>query len=345
MSFNILDITMPSNTAAYVVTTPHKHIEVKEAPYTKPGADQLVIRNHAVAVNPIDWMLPMFGAFQWVKWPFILGSDSAGEVMEVGTGVTRFKPGDRVVAHAVGYEEKINTSTQSSFQLYTVVLEDMTSHIPNDLPYENASVLPLGLSTAACALFQRDQLNLQLPTLHSKATGETVLVWGGSTSVGSNAIQLAVAAGYEVLTTCSPRNFDYCKSLGAAQCFDYNSLEVKEDVIKAMSGRTIAGVLAVGNGSVDAALDILAHCHGHKFISIVSFPEPPSKLQRFVVPQTMFYFLKFLVTTTAKSKLRGIEWKFINGTTLLHNEVGKAIYADFLGQALEAGVYQCKPEP
>ena len=336
---------MPSNTGAYVVTVPQKHIEIREAPYTQPAPDQLVIRNHAVGVNPIDWMLPFFGGFGWLKWPFILGSDSAGEVVEVGSRVTRFKPGDRVVSQALGYDEKINTSTQSSFQLYTVVLEHMTSHIPDHLSYESASVLPLGVSTAACGLFQKEHMGLQLPTINAKPTGKTVLVWGGSSSVGSNAIQLAVAAGYEVFTTCSPRNFDYCKSLGAAQCFDYSAPTVKADIIKAFSGKETAGALAVGKGSTEAALEILADCRGKKFISIVSFPDMPDPKSRFAVPKTLLTFLGFTLNTSIKSKFRGIGWKFVNGSELAHNNVGKAVYVDFLGQALAQGVYQSKPDP
>lgn len=336
---------MPANTAAYVVITPQKHIEVKEAPYTKPAPNQVVIRNRAVAVNPVDWMLPIFGAFGWLKWPFVLGYDSAGEVVEIGSSVTRFKTGDRVLGLAVGQDEKINSSTQSSFQLYTVLLEDLTCSIPDNLSYEAASVLPLGLATAACGLFQKDQLNLQLPTMAPEPTGKTLLIWGGSTSVGTNAIQLAVAAGYEVFATCSPRNFELCKSLGAAQCFDYSSPSVRADIIRAYKGKKTAGALTMGNGAAEAAFDILHHCTGDKFIAMASYPAPANKPKHFVVPQTIFNFLSWTVATTIKSKSRGIGWKFIFGISLMYNEVGKAVFADFLDQALEKGAYQCKPDP
>lgn len=109
------------------------------------------------------------------------------------------------------------------------------------MAYEDAAVLPLALSTAACGLFQKDQLGLEYPSATAKPTGKTLLVWGGSTSVGSNAIQLAVAAGYDVIATASPRNFDYVKGLGAGQVFDYNSSTVVADIVAALHGRTIAG--------------------------------------------------------------------------------------------------------
>jgi NADPH:quinone reductase-like Zn-dependent oxidoreductase len=78
------------------------------------------------------------------------------------------------------------------------------------MSYEDAVVIPLGLATAAAGLFDKTQLGLQLPQAPAcPATGKTAVVWGGSTSVGCIAIQLAVAAGYEVFTTASPKNFDY----------------------------------------------------------------------------------------------------------------------------------------
>lgn len=336
---------MPSNTAVYIFTKPTKHLEVLEAPYTKPAPNELVVRNHAVAVNPIDWMLPMFGAFAWIKWPFVLGLDSAGEVVEIGSKVTRFKVGDRVLGHAVGTDEKINTSAQSSFQLYTVLLEDMAAAVPESVSYETASVLPLGVSTAACGLFQKDQLNLQLPSIPPKPTGKTLLVWGGSTSVGSNAIQLACAAGYEVFTTSSPRNFAYCKSLGAALVFDYNSPTVVPDIIKAYQGKTAAGAFTIGNGSAEAAMEILQHCTGDKFIAMATFPQPASPPRHFVALQMAYGFISFMVVQSIRARLRGIGWKFIFGSSLVHNGVGKEVYGGFLGQALEKSVYQCKPNP
>ncbi|WP_040445621.1 zinc-binding dehydrogenase [Ktedonobacter racemifer] len=108
---------------------------------------------------------------------------------------------------------------------------------------ENAAVLPLALSTAACGLFQKDHLALQYPCSAPNPTGMTLSHLGGSTSVGSNAIQLAAAVGYEVITTASPRNFNYIKKLGASQVFDHNDKTVVEDIIEAFKGKTIARVI------------------------------------------------------------------------------------------------------
>jgi len=64
----------------------------------KAGKDQVVIKNHAVAVNPVDWKIQDYDFF--VKYPTVLGTDVAGEVHEVGEGVTHVKKGDRVLGHA-----------------------------------------------------------------------------------------------------------------------------------------------------------------------------------------------------------------------------------------------------
>jgi NADPH:quinone reductase-like Zn-dependent oxidoreductase len=143
--------------------------------------------------------------FTWLKHPSILGYDVAGEVVEVGKDVTRFQVRDRVVGFAVGTDGKVNDPAEGAFQEYVVLRPDLTSPIPSSLSYEAASVIPLGLSTAAAGLFQKDTLALHLPSLSPKPTGQTLIVWGGSTSVGCNAIQLGVAAGHEVFTTYSAR--------------------------------------------------------------------------------------------------------------------------------------------
>jgi hypothetical protein len=172
-----------------------------------------------------------------------------------------------------------------------------------------------------------------------------LLVWGGSTSVGSNAIQLAVAAGYEVITTASPRNFDYVKKLGASQVFDYNSKTIVPDLIRAFKGRTIAGVLPIGNGAADACLDILRQCEGDKFISMATYPLPQPPPKRFVLLSTIISYISWNISAWFKAKARGIRFKFIFGDTLADNSVGKVIYEDFLPKALAQGTFVAAPQP
>ncbi|KAL5342264.1 zinc-binding oxidoreductase CipB [Aspergillus crustosus] len=194
---------MSSNSAAWLTSPKTRPLEVKSAPLWTATTNEILIKNHAIAINPM----------------------LQGEVIKGGPNATRFKPGDRVVGHALGMATK-------------------RLQIPDDIAFEIAAVLPLGLSTAACGLFQKDYLDLGYPTEpRAGDTGKVVLVWGGASSVGSNAIQLAVAAGYEVLTTASLKNFGYVKNLGAVAVFDYNSRTAVEDLVTALKGKRLAGAL------------------------------------------------------------------------------------------------------
>ena len=342
-----METTHFANTAAWL-STKQSPLQVGPAPYTPPKADEIVVRNLAVSMNPMDWIKQVAGdfLFNWIKYPFVLGSDSAGQVVEVGSAVTRFKVGDRVLGHAVGTDPKRNSASEGSFQTYTVLLERMASPIPADMSYESASVLPLGLSTAACGLFEKDQLALDYPSASATPNGKTLLVWGGSTSVGSNAIQLAVAAGYEVFTTASPRNFDYCKKLGASRVFDYKDARVVPDLIEALSGKTLAGALAVGAGSPELCVAVVRACKGTKFVSIatypISFDQPLG--QDVPVLATVSRFVWFNVKLWLMTRLHGIRTKLIFGSSLVHNDVGRVVYADFLPRALAERRFVAAPE-
>ena len=308
-----------------------------------------MIRNGAFAINPVDWAKQTLGGLMYghIEYPFVLGNDVAGEVFEVGLDVTRFKVGERVVGHAVGMDKRSNKSSEGAFQLYTVLRTNLVSPIPIGLSYEEACVLPLGVSTAACGLFQADYLALNYPTPKPDTrTGETLLVWGASTSVGSNAVQLAIAAGYDVIATASPRNHDFVKNLGASEVFDYKSENVVQDIIKSFKGRNCAGAIAIGENSSVSCMKIVSASKGKKFIasaSAVNLPtKPPSSLGMLGF---VFSFLSFSVSLWLKSKLKGVDVKFIFGTDLMANGVSKVIYEDFLPIALTQGKYVCAPRP
>lgn len=341
---------MPENQALWM---PAKRSPFKlgPAPYTAPRANEIVVRCRAVAVNPVDRLIQTIGDIiePWIRYPAVLGSDVAGEVVEVGASVARFKAGDRVLGHAVGVEKARNTPAEGAFQHYTVLVEHMAAPIPETLSFEQASVLPLGLSTAATGLFQRDLLALRLPTAGREQNSETLIVWGGSTSVGSNAIQLAVAAGYDVVATASPRNFEYLKRLGASQAFDYRSPTVVKDIIDALRGRRMAGAFAIGSGSTAACIDILGSLQGKRFIAVatppVSFDNVPAGRGRLVrLAPVLFRMLGATVALGRKAKCRGVKTKMIWGAALLNNEIGPMIYRDFLGSALAEGRYSAAPE-
>ncbi|KAI1402908.1 GroES-like protein [Hypoxylon fuscum] len=309
---------MATNTAAWIKAAKSRPFVVEPAPVWTPEANEILVKNHAIAINPVDGSLQAAGWWP-LNYPTMLGQDVAGTVAQVGPGVTSFKVGDRVVGHAVGMATK--RDQDNAFQEYTIVQVNMAAPLPDHIAFENAAVLPLALSTAACGLFQDSNLKLQLPTVPAqKPTGKTVIVWGGASCVGSNAIQLLVNAGYEVITTASPKNFDYVKKLGASQVFDYKSPTVQEDLIAALKGKTTGGALDCIGGAPQGILQqVLAASEGDKGISSTKrgWPEPPAGVQMFS----------------------------IFGTTLKDNSIGKAIYNDFLPAALKAGTFVPAPEP
>ncbi|KUL90952.1 hypothetical protein ZTR_00827 [Talaromyces verruculosus] len=336
----------PSNQAAFL-TAKSVRLKLQPTNYTSAGENEIVVKNVAVAINPYDSIIQSAPnlVVSWVKLPFILGADVAGEVVEVGKGVTRFKIGDRVVGNAIGLNKKVNRASEGGFQLYTVLRPDLTSAIPASISYESACVLPLALSTAACGLFLKDYLALPFPSTFPRSSGKTLVVWGASTSVGCNAIQLARAAGCEVIATASPKNHDYLRKLGAAEVFDYNSPTAVRDIQAAFKDRIAAGAISAGTGSLRKCIDILAGCKGNKVVAYATLDIPP-------FPKGALDFLPFVAVTVSKIlatnirlATKGVRAKMIIGSDVVSTEVGKAVYEDFLPQALERGSFVPAPEP
>ncbi|KAI0602841.1 chaperonin 10-like protein [Biscogniauxia sp. FL1348] len=307
---------MSTNTAAYLSAI-GEPLTLKEAPYPQPSPNEVVVRNHAIALNPVDYSTQLLGTklFPWLELPTILGSDVAGEVVAVGSEATsRFSVGGRIVGLA-----------DHGFQEYPTVRTHLASHLPSNVSYEQASVLPLALITASVGLFGKGYLELQHPSVNSKSTGKSLLICGGATSVGSCAIQIAVSAGYEVITTASPKNFAYVKKLGASYVFDYQSPTIRDDIISIFSGKASAGVFAIsgvdaeGRASVtNACLDIVSKVGGVQFVSMAM--PAPDKLPDGIGA-------KFIIAFDIKSDL----------------ELGNAIFRDYLPGALAAAKFTPAP--
>ena len=232
-------------------------LKVCDAESYKPGPGELLIKNRALGMNPVDFKMVDYG-FAIENYPTILGCDLAGEVVEVGEGVTNFKAGQRVLAHPLGLETKKISGgmcryvcqggilqdglhVAGAFQNYAIVLAAATCLLPDNMSFEAGASLPLSVSTAASGLYQKDQLNLRLPSKDPKSTGQTLLLWGGSSSVGASVIQLAVASGVEVIATASKKNFDMVKKLGATEVFDYNAPGVVGDLTEYLKDKKVAG--------------------------------------------------------------------------------------------------------
>jgi NADPH:quinone reductase-like Zn-dependent oxidoreductase len=160
----------------------------------------------AAGVNPADWALRggRLRPFVRLKLPFVPGSDVAGVVEAVGPGVTRFGPGEAVYA-------MIPTSEGGGYADYVAVAEDHVARVPPGLSLGEAAAVPLVSLTALQAL--RDGAGL--------AAGDHVLINGASGGVGSFAVQISRAMGARVTATCSARNAELVRGLGADEVLDY----------------------------------------------------------------------------------------------------------------------------
>ena len=221
--------------------------------------------------------------------------------------------------------------------------ENCCSAIPSTTTYIEACTLPLSISTAATGLFHPDYCALKHPTVPTVPRNESFLVWGGSTSVGCSAIQLATNAGYEVITTASPKNFDLVKKLGASYAFDYHSSTVTQDIIELLKTKKCAGAIAIGGGSSELCIDIVsrsASATGRRFVAQATVGDG-SPIPKGGLPMIGFVagYLKDSASLWMKSKIRGVETKFFWGSLLSQIELGNAIFKDFLPLALAEGKF------
>ncbi|KIX01456.1 uncharacterized protein Z518_09182 [Rhinocladiella mackenziei CBS 650.93] len=257
-------------------------LEVATAPFPDLNPDEIIVKNHAVAVNPVDWKIQTSGGFG-LSYPSILGEDVAGEIVEVGHNVQGLNVGDRVIAHALGLR---NGNAYGGFQLYPRVKVETVAKIPEMLEFKQAVVLPLSISTAAAGLYLKENLGLRYPELESSRPISTspstkknpaLLLWGGSSSVGSSVIQLAVASGYDVIATASPANYSYVKSLGASLVLDYHNPDIVPILISLLkeNGTPVVGAYdAIGTETtVRQSAAVLYALGGGTVASVVAAPE------------------------------------------------------------------------
>ncbi|EPE35516.1 GroES-like protein [Glarea lozoyensis ATCC 20868] len=213
----------------------------EEVPIPKLRDDYILVKVVAVALNPTDWKHVDFLTSKGCH----IGCDYAGTVEEVGSKVTKdFKKGDRIAGFAHGGNEVYHED--GAFANYITVKGDVQIKIPENLSFEEAATLGVGITTVGQGLYQ----SLGLPRVSSPSkNNESILIYGGSSATGSLAIQYAKLSGFKVLTTCSPHNFDYVKSLGADEVFDYNSPTCSSDIQKSTSNNLTHAFDCISEGS------------------------------------------------------------------------------------------------
>ena len=187
---------MPSNRAAWQ-DEPGVKLSIRPPPYpTILSPTQILLRVHAWAITPADHMTQDTAAVSFITYPLILGENIAGVVVSIGSAAAaRFKPNDRVLSMTSG----VTNPEMGGFQDYVMTEAKGACHIPDFMSFAEASVFPLGVTTSSHGLFSKDFLGLPIPKFGPVSTGKSVLVWGGGSAVGSNAIQLAKAAGMRSL--------------------------------------------------------------------------------------------------------------------------------------------------
>jgi NADPH:quinone reductase-like Zn-dependent oxidoreductase len=316
------------NDRTLLLRTPGGRLHLGDAPVPEPGPGEIVVAGRALAVNPIDAMGGLLRrvALPWLRYPAVLGSDVAGEVVAVGPGVSSVAPGDRVVAYAVGVERSRNDPAEGAFRTRVKVLASLTAPIPPSMSFEEACVLPLALTTAAAGLFEPDQLALALPSATPSPRNETLLVLGGATSVGMNAVQLARNAGYAVVATASARNADLLRDLGVDAVVDYHDGDVVEQLARILRDRPLAGTIAVAAGSLGLAIAVnrVAGVTGSGRIAS-AHPTPDTRIRG------------------ALARRRGLHVSAIWGGSPKDSDLGGAIWNGFLPDALADGRYRPAP--
>ncbi|MEV6771108.1 NADP-dependent oxidoreductase [Nocardia sp. NPDC051030] len=181
-----------------------ENIRFDVVPVPLPGPGAVLIRVAATSFNPSETALRSgaLQAFMPLTLPYTLGWDVAGTVVEIGSGVTEFVPGDRVIGRL---------DAGGAAAEYVVADTELLAVAPAELPLETSAAIPVAALSAWQAVFE-----------HAKVVpGQRVLINGAGGGVGGFAVQLAKRAGAVVLATASARSAAAIRAVGADQIIDY----------------------------------------------------------------------------------------------------------------------------
>jgi NADPH:quinone reductase-like Zn-dependent oxidoreductase len=242
----------------------------------KPGPEQVLVRAKAVSLNYRDKLMIEDKYVHPVVYPLVPGSDLAGEVVAVGSGVSRFKPGDQVVSifrpkwlrgvpSNEATRETLGGPLPGVLAEYVLLSEQGALAYPDYLTPAEASTLPVAAVTAWVALFTHGNLNSE----------ETVLLQG-SGGVSLFALQLAVAHGARVfITSRSPAKIARLKQLGAAEVIDTSTnASWDEAVLRLTDGRGADHIVdVIGGGAVPLSIQAAAW-GGH--VALIGIMDQPT---------------------------------------------------------------------
>lgn len=250
-----------------------EHLHLIEQSQPKPGPGEVLVRAEAVSLNYRDKAI-LDGTYPMpVSFPLVLASDLGGEIVSVGDGVTRFKPGDKIVSvFKQLWLDGVPTVEANAANLggplpgvlaeYVLLPETGVLAYPAYLSPAQASTLPIAAVTAWVGLFKHGQLK----------PGDTVLVQG-SGGVSLFGLQLALAHGARVIATSrNEEKVDRLRQLGASEVINTSETPNWEEEVRSLtSGRGVDQILeVVGGESVQRSI-IAAAWGGH--IAIIGFLE------------------------------------------------------------------------
>ncbi len=273
--------------------------------------EEMLVQVYAVGVNPIDNMIPtgMFKPVLHFQLPATLGSDLAGVVIEVGSDVTRFKPGDAVFANIFD----LGTGAIAEF---AVVPESVAALKPGNLDFVQAASIPMVGLTSWQALKERANLK----------AGQKVFIPAGSGGIGTFAIQLAKHLGAIVGTTTSTGNVDLVRRLGADEVVDYK----KQAFEKVLRGYDM--VLGTLRGdAIEKSIDILKP--GGKIVSLVGPLDAA-----FATARRLNFVLKFVLGLMSRKIIRLAGKRKVSYSSLFVRPDGAQLAE--IGKLLEAGIIQ-----
>jgi NADPH:quinone reductase-like Zn-dependent oxidoreductase len=236
---------------------PEAPFQIQEVAIPEPAPGELLVKVMASSVNPIDYQIRRGDYTSQVNLPAIIGHDVSGEVVAVGTGVSRFQPGDQV------YYSPPVFGKQGSFAQYHTVRESVVALKPSNISHLEAATLPLAAGTAWDMLVTRAGLQLN----------QTILVHGGAGGVGSMTIQLAKAIGAKVFTTAGAYHKETLLNLGADHVIDYRSENYLDAVNDLTNGKGVDVVIDTIGGATLAESPAILADYG-KVVSIVDISIP-----------------------------------------------------------------------
>jgi NADPH2:quinone reductase len=216
-------------------------LQLEEIPTPKPDAGQVLLRVRAIGVNPYDTYMRAGTYAIKPPLPYTPGSDAAGTIEAVGSGVTKVKVGDRV------YTAKTVTGAYAE---YALALEEQVHRLPDNVSFEQGAGVWVPYGTAFHALHH----------FAAARAGETVLVHGASGGVGTAAVQMARAMGMTVFGTGgTDKGLDLVKREGAHQVFNHRNAGYQQEIMKASSDKGMDVILEMlANVNLGGDLKMLA---------------------------------------------------------------------------------------